>query len=59
MVKIKNMERIKIIKLSEASTDIENIIDYIKSIAVDFKIDRREAIELISMLENCHKKIIK
>jgi len=53
------MERIKIIKLSEASTDIENIIDYIKSIAVDFKIDRREAIELISMLENCHKKIIK
>jgi len=53
------MENIKTIKLSEASTDIENIIDYIKSITVDFKINKREAIELINMLENCHKKIIK
>jgi len=45
--------------LSEASTNIENIIDYVKSIAVDFKIDRKEAIELINMLENRQKKIIK
>lgn len=44
------MEEIKIIKLSEASTDIENIMDYVKSIAVDFKINKREAIELINML---------
>lgn len=56
---MKNIESIETIKLSEASTDIENIIDYIKSIAVDFKINKREAIELIGMLENCQKKIIK